>query len=88
MVLPLLFPMVPALAAATGLNPVALYAAAQIGALITPFSPFSSAGAQLIALAPNSISESLVRRQFVVALVTLLFCALLTLLGICNIFRI
>ena len=87
-VLPLLFPMVPALAAATGLNPVALYAAAQIGALITPFSPFSSAGAQLIALAPNSISESLVRRQFVVALVTLLFCALLTLLGICNIFRI
>ena len=87
-VLPLLFPMVPALAAATGLNPVALYAAAQIGALATPISPFSTAGALFVGLAPRDLSESLVRRQFITALVMMLLSTLLALTGFCNILTI
>lgn len=88
-VLPLLFPMVPALATATGLNVVALYAAAQIGALSTPISPFSTAGAQFVGLAPDDkLADSLVKQQFVLAIVMMVLTSIAALLGLCNIFRI
>lgn len=87
-VLPLMFPMVPALAVATGLNPVAFYAAAQIGALATPISPFSTAGAQFVGLAPNELSDSLIRRQFVTAMVMMVLSTLLCLTGFCNILKV
>ena len=87
-VLPLLFPMVPALVAATGVNSVALYAAAQIGALATPISPFSTAGAQFVGLAPNDeLSDKLVKQQFVLALVMMVLTSIAALFGLCNIFR-
>ena len=88
-VLPLLFPMVPALVAATGVNSVALYAAAQIGALATPISPFSTAGAQFVGLAPNDeLSDKLVKQQFVLALVMMVLTSIAALFGLCNIFKI
>lgn len=88
-VLPLLFPMVPALTAATGVNAVALYAAAQIGALATPISPFSTAGAQFVGLAPNDeLSDKLVKEQFITAIVMMFATTIAALCGLCNIFRI
>lgn len=87
-VLPLLFPMVPALASATGVNVVALYAAAQIGALATPISPFSTAGAQFVGLAPNDeLSDKLVKQQFILALVMMVLTSIAALFGLCNIFK-
>lgn len=88
-VLPLLFPMVPALASATGVNVVALYAAAQIGALATPISPFSTAGAQFVGLAPNDeLSDKLVKEQFVTAIIMMILTSIAALCGLCNIFKI
>lgn len=88
-VLPLLFPMVPALTAATGVNAVALYAAAQIGALATPISPFSTAGAQFVGLAPNDeLSDKLVKEQFITAIVMMFVTTIAAFCGLCNIFRI
>lgn len=88
-VLPLLFPMVPALTAATGVNAVALYAAAQIGALATPISPFSTAGAQFVGLAPNDeLSDKLVKEQFITAIVMMFATTIAALFGLCNIFKI
>ena len=81
--------MVPALATATGLNVVALYTAAQIGALSTPISPFSTAGAQFVGLAPDDkLADSLVKQQFVLAIVMMVLTSIAALLGLCNIFRI
>jgi len=68
-VCPLMFPMVPALTAATGISPYILYAAIQMGALATPISPFSTAGSQFVGLAPDDLKDQLVKRQFVMALV-------------------
>lgn len=88
-VLPLLFPMVPALAAATGINTVALYAAAQIGALATPISPFSTAGAQFVGLAPDDkLSDTLVKQQFILAIIMMFATTAAALLGLCGIFKI
>ena len=88
-VLPLLFPMVPALAVATGVNTVALYAAAQIGALATPISPFSTAGAQFVGLAPDDkLSDTLVKQQFILAIIMMFATTAAALLGLCGIFRI
>lgn len=47
-VCPLLYPMVPALAAVSGLNPISLFVCVFVGAMCTAVSPFSTAGAQLL----------------------------------------
>lgn len=87
-VLPLLFPMIPALAAATGVNVVALYAAAQIGALATPISPFSTAGAQFVGLAPDDqLADTLVKQQFILAIVMMIATSIAALFGLCGIFK-
>lgn len=85
-VLPLMFPLVPALSQATGIDLVVLYAAAQIGALTTPFSPFSTAGSLLLGLAPEENKDYLFKKQFTLALVLLGAAFVLVLLGYCNIF--
>lgn len=87
-VLPLLFPMIPALAAATGVNVVALYAAAQIGALATPISPFSTAGAQFVGLAPDDqLADKLIKQQFILAIVMMIATSVAALFGLCGIFK-
>lgn len=87
-VLPLLFPMIPALAAATGVNVVALYAAAQIGALATPISPFSTAGAQFVGLAPDDqLADKLIKQQFALAIVMMIATSVAALFGLCGIFK-
>lgn len=87
-VLPLLFPMIPALAAATGVNVVALYAAAQIGALATPISPFSTAGAQFVGLAPDDqLADKLIKQQFILAIVMMVATSVAALFGLCGIFK-
>lgn len=87
-VLPLLFPMIPALAAATGVNVVALYAAAQIGALATPISPFSTAGAQFVGLAPDDqLADTLIKQQFILAIVMMIVTSIAALFGLCGIFK-
>ena len=85
-VLPLMFPLVPALSQATGIGMVTLYAAAQIGALTTPFSPFSTAGSLLVGLAPEEYKDYLFKRQFILALILLLLAFLLAMTGFCGIF--
>lgn len=87
-VLPLMFPMVPALSMATGLNPVTLYAAAQIGALATPISPFSTAGSQFVGLAPEEYNDYLVKGQLVLGIVMALIGAAMALIGFCSIWPI
>lgn len=85
-VLPLLFPMVPALSEATGIGMVALYAAAQIGALATPISPFSTAGAQFVGLAPDdALSDSLVKQQFVLAIIMMVATSIAAVFGLCGV---
>lgn len=83
-VLPLMFPMVPALAEATGLNPVTLYTAAQIGALATPISPFSTAGSQFIGLAPEEYNGYLVKGQLILAFAMAGIAAVMALIGFCG----
>lgn len=85
---PLLFSMVPALSTALGLNPVGLYAAIMIGSDATSISPFTSAGATIIAFAPDELRERLVSRQFGMAFVVWGMAALGALLGLWNILAI
>lgn len=69
-VMPLMYPMVPGLAAALGLNPVMLYACIFFGGLSTAVSPFSTGGALTIAsCADNEVKESLTSKMIVTALV-------------------
>lgn len=85
-VLPLMFPLVPAISVATGIGVVTLFAAAQIGALITPISPFSTCGAQLVGVAPDKIRDRLIKQEIIAAIVTLAMGFLLCLTGFCSIF--
>lgn len=86
-VLPLLFPLVPVLAQSSGVNVVTLYAAAQIGALTTPFSPFSTAGSLMLGLAPDEEKDHLFRAQFIWALALLGLACLFTAFGYCSLFQ-
>ena len=47
-VAPALFPLIPPLAAATGLNPAALFACTVLGAQSSAISPFSSGGSLIL----------------------------------------
>lgn len=85
-VLPLMYPLVSMLSAATGVSSVSLYAAATIGGLSTAFSPWSAGGSQFIAAAPAEIADEQIKRQFTASLICGGITVLLTLFGICNIF--
>ena len=47
-VCPALFPLIPGIAAATGLNPIALFACTILGAQSSAISPFSSGGSLIL----------------------------------------
>ena len=87
-VLPLMYPLVPPLAAATGLNPISLYSSILFGANATGFSPFSTAGAMLMGLAPTEeMKEEMLPRMVVLAIAMLALSVLLGLLGMYDLFK-
>ncbi|WP_144729900.1 SLC13 family permease [Acinetobacter oleivorans] len=57
-VAPTLFPIVPALAATSGLNPLVLFICIVVGAQSTAISPFSSGGSLIMASAPEGVDKS------------------------------
>ncbi|MDC5472987.1 SLC13 family permease [Acinetobacter baumannii] len=57
-VAPTLFPIVPALALTSGLNPLVLFICIVVGAQSTAISPFSSGGSLIIASAPADIDKT------------------------------
>lgn len=85
-VCPLLFPLVPALCAGTGLNPVALFSCIYVGAMSTAISPFSSAGAQMLSFCPDENAQSKLSFQLLIsAVVVCIVCSVLSSLGLFNI---
>jgi len=57
-VAPTLFPIVPALAIASGLNPLILFVCIIVGAQSSAISPFSSGGSLIMASAPDDVDKS------------------------------
>ncbi|MCH2001104.1 SLC13 family permease [Acinetobacter seifertii] len=57
-VVPTLFPIVPALALSSGLNPLMLFICIVVGAQSTAISPFSSGGSLIMASAPTDIDKT------------------------------
>ncbi|ARG16625.1 TPA: SLC13 family permease [Acinetobacter nosocomialis] len=57
-VAPTLFPIVPALALSSGLNPLVLFICIVVGAQSTAISPFSSGGSLIMASAPADIDKT------------------------------
>ncbi|NUF34865.1 SLC13 family permease [Acinetobacter oleivorans] len=57
-VAPTLFPIVPALAITSGLNPLVLFICIVVGAQATAISPFSSGGSLIMASAPADIDKT------------------------------
>jgi di/tricarboxylate transporter len=86
-VIPMMFPLVPALVTGTGLNPVNLYTSIMVGAGSTAVSPFSTSGGQTLALAPEELKENLAPRLFVLAVVFLGLAVLFAAFGIFNILK-
>lgn len=56
-VAPALFPIVPTLAAASGLNPLLLFVCIVVGAQSSSISPFSSGGSLILGSSPNDIDK-------------------------------
>jgi di/tricarboxylate transporter len=86
-VLPLMYPLVPPIAAATGVNPVGLYSAILFGANATGFSPFSTAGSMFVGLAPEKLRDSMVVPMVGLAIAILILTMIMALLGFFNIFN-
>lgn len=88
-VMPLMYPLVPALVAATGLNPVALYTCIFFGGLSTSCSPFSTGGAVCIAACPdNQVKEELSNKMIFAALVVPVLTFVAAEIGMFNFFHI
>ena len=89
-VMPLMYPLVPGLAASLGLNPVMLFACIYIGGLSTAMSPFSTGGALTIAsCADKDVKENVLPNGMIVAsLVIPLICAVLATIGVFSFFHI
>lgn len=86
-VMPLMYPMVPALAAGLGLNPIALYTCIFFGGLATSCSPFSTGGAVCIAANPyEDQKEGLSNKMIIVALVIPVITIIVAELGLFNLF--
>lgn len=66
-VMPLMYPMVPALAASLSLNPIMLYTCVFFGGLATACSPFSTGGAVCIAGNPYEDQKELLSRKMIIA---------------------
>lgn len=88
-VMPLMYPLIPALAASTGLNEVALYTCIFFGGLSTAVSPFSTGGAICIAACPdNQVKEELSNKMIIVALVCPILAFIAAEIGLFNFFHI
>lgn len=88
-VMPLMYPLVPTLAANLSLNPVALYTCVFFGGLATACSPFSTGGAVCIAACPdNKVKEELSDKMIVVALIVPALTIIVAELGLFNFFSI
>lgn len=57
-VAPALFPIVPALAVSTGLNPILLFICIVVGAQSSSISPFSSGGSLILGSSPGDIDKN------------------------------
>jgi len=87
-VMPLMYPMVPALVDTLGLNPIALYTCIFFGGLATACSPFSTGGAVCIAANPyDDQKELLSNKMIVVALVVPVITIIAAEVGLFNIFQ-
>lgn len=87
-VMPLMYPLVPHLAAGTGIDPVVLYTCVFFGGLSTAVSPFSTGGALTIAGCPDpAIKEELASRMIGCALVTPLMVVAAAQLGLFSLFH-
>lgn len=88
-VMPLMYPMVPALASGLGLNPIALYTCIFFGGLATACSPFSTGGAVCIAANPyKDQKELLSNKMIIVALVIPVLTIILAEVGLFNLFQV
>ena len=88
-VMPLMYPLVPVLAASLGMNEIALYSCIFFGGLSTAMSPFSTGGALTIASCPdNEVKDSLPNPMIIVSLIIPLITAVLATLGLFNIFHV
>ncbi len=86
-VMPLMYPMVPALAASLSLNPIALYTCIFFGGLATACSPFSTGGAVCIAANPyEDQKELLSNKMIVVALIVPVITIIAATLGLFGLF--
>ena len=86
-VMPLMYPMVPTLAASLSLNPIMLYTCIFFGGLATACSPFSTGGAVCIAANPyEDQKELLSNKMIVVALVVPVITIVAATLGLFSFF--
>lgn len=86
-VMPLMYPMVPALAASLSLNPIMLYTCIFFGGLATSCSPFSTGGAVCIAANPyEDQKEMLPNKMIVAALVVTVLTIVAASVGLFNLF--
>ena len=86
-VMPLMYPMVPALASGLSLNPIMLYTCIFFGGLATSCSPFSTGGAVCIAANPyEDQKEMLPNKMIVCALVIPVITIVAATLGLFSIF--
>ena len=79
-VCPALFPLIPALAAATGLNPAALFTCTVLGAQSSAISPFSSGGSLILGSCGSEEERGLLFNR-------LLFVAVPISVGICAVYN-
>lgn len=87
-VMPLMYPLVPGLAAGMGLDPVVLYTCIFFGGLSTAVSPFSTGGALTIAGCPDpKIKEELTSKMIGCALVIPLLVVAAAQLGLFSLFH-
>ena len=81
-VAPALFPLIPGLAAATGLNPAALFACTILGAQSSAISPFSSGGSLILGSCGNEEDRNHLfnRLLFVAVPISVICCAVYNLI--------
>lgn len=86
-VFPIAYAVVPAVAAATGLNPVGPLCAVWCGCSTAGMSPFSLAGALIIGSIPDAeLAERMVTKQLVFSIGGIILGALISATGVWNIF--
>ena len=57
-VCPALYPLIPAISAATGINPMTLFVCTVIGSQSTAISPFSSSGSLIVSSSPDEVKRN------------------------------